>query len=124
MIVYIKKRSLYTILIALIFLSGCNSNKNESATTENIKDSTWLLPFEKLDSVNPVMQPGDLTFICPVQNKPVKWEAKNVYNPAVAVKDDTLFMLYRAQDSAGCSRVGVAKSIDGIHFTRYASPAL
>jgi predicted GH43/DUF377 family glycosyl hydrolase len=54
----------------------------------------------------------------------VKWENKNVYNPAVAVRNDTLFMLYRAQDSAGCSRVGLAKSTDGIHFSREPFPVL
>ncbi len=102
----------------LIFIS-CTSNKKN-----NTEQSAWLLPFHKLDSVNPVMQPGELTFICPVQHKPVKWEAKNVFNPAVAVKNDTLFMLYRAQDSAGCSRIGLAKSIDGIHFIRNAAPVL
>jgi predicted GH43/DUF377 family glycosyl hydrolase len=33
-------------------------------------------------------------------------------------------MLYRAQDSSGCSRIGLAKSTDGIHFTRQPSPVL
>ncbi|HEX5150648.1 MAG TPA: glycoside hydrolase family 130 protein [Parafilimonas sp.] len=124
MIFYNERKGSCTILLCFIFFIACHSNKSESTETQNITDSAWLLPFNKLDSVNPVMQPGNLTFQCPVQNKLVKWEAKNVYNPAVAVKDDTLFMLYRAQDSAGCSRVGVAKSVDGIHFTRHPLPVL
>src|SRR5260370_9128007 len=33
-------------------------------------------------------------------------------------------MLYRAQDTAGTSRLGYAESTDGIHFTRRAGPAL
>ena len=124
MIFYNKGKGLWAILFCFTFFIACRSNKNENTGTENVTDTTWLLPFNKLDSVNPVMQPGNLTFHCPVQNKLVKWEAKNVYNPAVTVKDDTLFMLYRAQDSAGCSRIGVAKSVDGIHFTRDALPVL
>lgn len=120
---YQHKYKLFISFFAFIFFTACTStqNKNDTATTS---DSTWLLPFNKLDSVNPVMQPGDLSFIDPVQNQLVKWEAKNVYNPAVVVRNDTMFMLYRAQDSAGCSRIGLAKSIDGIHFTRYTSPVL
>jgi len=124
MIFYSERKNSFTILFCFIFFIACQSNKNENTETGNVTDSTWLLPFNKLDSVNPVMQPGNLTFQCPVQKKLVNWEAKNVYNPAVAVKDDTLFMLYRAQDSVGCSRVGVAKSVDGIHFTRYDVPVL
>lgn len=124
MIFYINKRKTFYIFFAgLICFIGCTSTQqksdNKTADTNN-----WLLPFNKLDSVNPVMQPGNLTFICPVQHKEVKWEAKNVYNPAVAIRNDTLFMLYRAQDSAGCSRIGIAKSVDGIHFTRDAAPVL
>jgi predicted GH43/DUF377 family glycosyl hydrolase len=120
---YTQNNKLVISFFAFIFLTACISpqKKNDVSITA---DSTWLLPFNKLDSANPVMQPGSLSFIDPVKNQPVKWEAKNVYNPAVAVKNDTLFMLYRAQDSAGCSRIGLAKSIDGIHFIRYASPVL
>ena len=33
-------------------------------------------------------------------------------------------MLYRAQDSAGASRLGYAESLDGIHFNRRAQPVL
>ena len=103
---------------------ACTSNKTSNTDTGSNIDSTWLLPFVKLDSVNPVMLPGNLTFDCPVQKKLVQWEGKNVLNPAIIVKDDTLFMLYRAQDSSGCSRIGLAKSTDGIHFIKHNAPVL
>ena len=124
MIFHCKKKSIFIIALALFAVVGCTSNKIKNTVTETSIDSTWLLPFVKLDSINPVMQPGSLTFNCPVQNRVINWEAKNVFNAAVAVKNDTLFMLYRAQDSAGCSRIGLAKSANGIHFTRYAAPVL
>ncbi len=124
MIFYYGKRSLCIVLFGFILFAACKPNEEQDNKAENIAGNNWLLPFNKLDSVNPVMQPGNLSFICPVQNKLVRWEAKNVYNPAVTVKNDTLFMLYRAQDSAGCSRIGLAKSVDGIHFIRYKAPVL
>ena len=107
------------------FLLACNTDQRKaSANNQDSAQQPWLLPFVKQDAVNPIMQPGNLSFKCPIRGMTVKWENKNVYNPAVAVKNDTLFMLYRAQDSAGCSRIGLAKSTDGIHFTREPSPVL
>jgi predicted GH43/DUF377 family glycosyl hydrolase len=114
---------LYAFLPAIIFIS-CNAGNKKKENIATANTSNWLLPFNKLDSINPVMQPGNLSFVDPIENKLVKWEAKNVYNPAVTVRNDTLFMLYRAQDSAGCSRIGLAKSIDGIHFIRDRAPVL
>jgi predicted GH43/DUF377 family glycosyl hydrolase len=59
-------------------------------------------------------------------NKAVAWESKNVFNPAIVVRRDTVFMLYRAQDSigkpGGTSRIGLAYSTDGLHFTKTPSP--
>jgi predicted GH43/DUF377 family glycosyl hydrolase len=113
------------LFICVNLLFACRSEqKKTSVNDQDSAQQSWLLPFEKQDAVNPVMKPGDLTFMCPIQRMNVKWENKNVYNPAVAVKNDTLFMLYRAQDSAGCSRIGLAKTVDGIHFTRDSFPVL
>jgi len=112
------------LFLGLSILFACRTEQKKASVSEDSAKQSWLLPFAKQDSVNPVLQPGDLIFMCPIQHMNVKWENKNVYNPAVAVKNDTLFMLYRAQDSAGCSRIGLAKSTDGIHFTRSPSPVL
>ena len=42
------------------------------------------------------------------------------------VRHDTLFLLYRAEDSigkyAGTSRIGLAYSTDGLHFTKHPLP--
>src|SRR5215471_12027010 len=125
MLFYTKKITRLTLIcIGLSFFISCTSSQKKNNSTGNADTSEWLLPFNKVDSVNPVMQPGNLTFSCPIQHKAIKWEAKNVFNPAIAVRNDTLFMLYRAQDSNGCSRIGLAKSVDGIHFARDSSPVL
>ena len=112
----------YFLSVLMICVASCNTQQQHSSV--NNQEQQWLLPFSKLDSVNPVMKPGDLKFFCPVEQKEIKWEAKNVYNPAITVRNDTMIMLYRAQDSLGCSRIGLAKSIDGIHFIRNAAPVL
>lgn len=54
------------------------------------------------------------------------WESAGTFNPAVTLGPDghKIVMLYRAQDSAGTSRIGYAESSDGIHFTRRAQPIL
>lgn len=52
------------------------------------------------------------------------WEAAGTFNPAVVLRDGKIVMLYRAQDKQGTSRLGIAESNDGIHFTRRDQPVL
>ena len=87
-----------------------------------------MLSFTKVDSANPVLQPGTGSFSDPILHSMVSWEEKDVFNPAIVVKEGKMYMLYRAQDKigkpAGTSRIGLAVSSDGLHFTRYAAPVL
>lgn len=89
----------------------------------------FLIPFTKNLQVNPVLNPrGTSEFYCPVRQNLVRWEEKDVFNPASVVKDDTLFLLYRAEDIIGkyngTSRIGLAYSLDGYHFIRQDKPVL
>ena len=65
-----------------------------------------------------------------VTNRPVLspqgngWESAGTFNPAVVIHNGTYVMLYRAQDTAGTSRLGYAESKDGIHFRRRAESIL
>jgi predicted GH43/DUF377 family glycosyl hydrolase len=59
----------------------------------------------------------------------VRWEALHTFNPAAVVRDGKVFVLYRAEDDSGdmkigghTSRLGLAESADGLHFTRRATP--
>jgi predicted GH43/DUF377 family glycosyl hydrolase len=128
------KRSLMLYAAAICTVCACNSAPEQPASTETTamaaSDSTsWaLLPFVKVDSVNPVLQPGTGVFMDPIWKKKVAWEEKDVFNPAIVVKDGKIYMLYRAQDKigkpGGTSRIGLAESVDGFHFTRSPEPVL
>lgn len=112
-------------LVALFV--ACN---NAPEVAQNNDDNSWqLVPFIKVDSANPVLLPDSTTiFNCPVKKQPLHWEEKDVFNPAAIVRNDTVFLLYRAEDNvgryAGTSRIGIAYSTDGLHFTKHPVPVL
>jgi len=115
-------------LLALALLPGCNGpDRSQPAAVPG----EWaLLNFIKVDSINPIMGPSPVgVFQDPILRQPVRWEEKDVFNPAVVVKDGKIFMLYRAENlvtpTVGkTSRIGLATSTDGIHFTRRPTPVL
>jgi predicted GH43/DUF377 family glycosyl hydrolase len=82
-------------------------------------------PFTKRDAVNPILKPSpEATFTCPIQGRSVRWEALASYNAAAVVRDGQVFLLYRAQDEDGVSRLGLASSRDGLAFNRRPTPVL
>ena len=125
-----KKENLLKKLIVLITIGSiivsCNTQKSKEK--EQIQDESWALTsFVKVDSINPILQPKtDTEFLCPVRGTKVKWEGKDVFNPAAVVKDNKVYMLYRAEDFVGIhkgtSRIGLAVSEDGLHFNRLPEP--
>ena len=52
------------------------------------------------------------------------WESGNVYNPAAVVVDGQVVLLYRAHAADRVSRIGLARSDDGIHFAREPEPVV
>jgi predicted GH43/DUF377 family glycosyl hydrolase len=91
----------------------------------------WQIgPFARPASGNPVIQPrSESLFTDPVLHAPVRWEALHTFNPAAMVRHGKVIVLYRAEDNSGSmaigghtSRLGMAESRDGIHFTRRAAP--
>jgi predicted GH43/DUF377 family glycosyl hydrolase len=84
-----------------------------------------LHKFTKVDSVNPILSPSSTEqFFCALSGKALFWNEKNVLNPAAVVKDGKVYLLYRSQDSAMTSRLGLAVSDDGLHFTKMPEPVL
>ncbi len=81
--------------------------------------SGWELgPFTKYEG-NPILTPRGDT-----------WEAKDVFNPAAWSDGDSVWLLYRAEDTTGTgrwhgtSRLGLAHSSDGLRFEREPHPVL
>ncbi|MGN0002444.1 MAG: glycoside hydrolase family 130 protein [Sphingobacterium composti] len=121
-------------LIFLIPVIGVLTNCTNSSSVKNDdpKDTIWYLGgFVRPADVNPIMKPDSTTtFFDPMSKKMVRWEENDTFNPGAVVKDDTVFMLYRAEDKFGIgigfrtSRLGLAYSLDGINFTRFPEPVL
>ncbi|MEY3432108.1 MAG: hypothetical protein RL131_44 [Bacteroidota bacterium] len=111
-------RRFITWIALAISLSFCKN------TTDNTGD--WqLLGFEKVDSLNPILIPdSNQHYACPVSNTTVNWEERNVLNPTAFQKDGKIYLVYRAQDRNGTSRLGLAISEDGLHFKKNSQPIL
>ncbi len=98
----------------------------------NAQAESWQIgPFIRVDDANPIIRPDESSvFLCPVQNKLVHWECDHTFNPAAVVKDGKVYLFYRAEDDFGegigqhTSRLGIAESDDGVHFTRKSEPVL
>ncbi|PSR55287.1 glycosidase [Adhaeribacter arboris] len=105
---------------------GSVTESNHPATAAE----NWTLgPFQKQDAINPILGPDSTTqFYCPVRRATVKWEEKDVFNPAAVVRNGKVYLLYRAEDKigkfAGTSRIGLAISDDGLNFKRMPKPVL
>jgi beta-1,2-mannosidase len=93
-------------------------------------DVSWTIgPFTRELGGQPVLEPtAQARFACPISGRSVAWEEKDVFNPAAMVRNGTVHLLYRAQDTigrpAGTSRIGLATSHDGVRFERHPSPVL
>ena len=93
--------------------------------------ASWQIgPFTRPPSRNPIIAARpESSFLDPILKKPIAWEALHTFNPAAVVRDGKVYVLYRAEDNSGTakigghtSRLGLAVSEDGIHFTRRGDP--
>ncbi len=116
--------------IITAFLLGlmlaCNS-----APAQRTSANPWSIgPFRRPLPGEPVIVPNPASiFVDPIGKKTVHWEALHTFNPAAIVRDGKIDVLYRAEDNTGVmaigghtSRLGLAVSTDGIHFTRNPAP--
>lgn len=94
----------------------------------NAGAQSWMMiPFVKVDEANPCLLPSPKArFQDPIWKRYIAWEAKDVFNPAAVVRHNKIHLLYRAEDSvgkhAGTSRIGLAKSSDGLSFSKKNKP--
>ncbi|MES2111287.1 MAG: glycoside hydrolase family 130 protein [Bacteroidota bacterium] len=101
-------------------------------TVQPNKLPSWAFGgFVRPVSVNPIISPKtDAKFLDPMSGKQVGWEAFYTFNPAAAVKNGKVVVLYRSEDMTGdsigtrTSRIGYAESADGLSFKRKTTPVV
>jgi predicted GH43/DUF377 family glycosyl hydrolase len=99
------------------------------AATKPTSSSWQLGPFTRPTNA-PVITPNKTSlFTDPIAKAPIHWESLHTFNPAAIVRDNKIYVLYRAEDDTGkmqigehTSRLGLATSTDGITFTRLPDP--
>ncbi|MFK7845436.1 MAG: glycoside hydrolase family 130 protein [Rhodothermales bacterium] len=98
----------FSSLFVCIFLLSCEAPAPV--------DGWQLGPFTKHEN-NPILLPQGDT-----------WESKDLFNPTAWTDGETIYLFYRAEDSTGIgiwngtSRIGLARSTDGINFDRDPDP--
>lgn len=121
------------ITIALLIVGCFFSCKNRNGTpieTIKVPQEKWMLGFEKAE-MNPILwADSSYVFNDPITQKAVQWQKADVFNPGAIVRNDTVFLLFRAEDDPAAilggrtSRIGLAYSTDGIHFIKHPVPVL
>jgi predicted GH43/DUF377 family glycosyl hydrolase len=101
------------------------------AASQPIRLPDWAIgPFSRPPDVNPLIKPDpDAQFLCPMRQMSVRWKILHTFNPAAAVYNGKVFLLYRAEDDSGImkigmhtSRLGLGISDDGLNFTSKSEP--
>ncbi|HZB87729.1 MAG TPA: glycoside hydrolase family 130 protein [Terracidiphilus sp.] len=132
-------RALVTFLIAAAACHAAGAQRpqpwerpqpSKSAQSWQPTQAWEIGPFTRPAKGNPVIAPRpESRFDDPILHVPVEWEALHTFNPAAIVRNGKVYVLYRAEDNSGAmeigghtSRLGLAESKDGIHFTRMAAP--
>jgi len=116
------------LLVVALFFASISYSFSQNQT--DLPD--WAFgPFIRPAGVNPVLSPRpSSSFVDPMSNKKVAWEANDVFNPAATTKDNKIYVLYRAEDKSGIaigtrtSRLGLAESSDGITMKRRPTPVM
>ncbi len=122
-----RKIHLFFYLFVCAFLSPALAGER----VENASKKWAWLDFRRPAGVNPVLSPDTTShFYCPMHRASTPWENSDTFNPAAAVLNGGIAVLYRAEDNIAqgigsrTSRVGFAYSEDGTHFQRHAAPVL
>ena len=112
------------ILFSLPFICIVSLTSVLAAVQKDWQLGPFVRPVDK-----PVIAPRqDTVFSCPMLGQEVHWESSDTFNPAAVVVGDKVYVLYRAEDGSGqgigkhTSRLGLAKSEDGVTFERMPTP--
>ena len=95
------------------------------------QEKSWMMgPFIREINPQPIIQSDSISsFIDPMTGEMVKWESMATFNPAAIVKEDSIYVLYRAEEKLGeneigghTSRLGIAISSDGRNYIKKSKP--
>ena len=118
------------LIVATVSLLSCKQEKSTTTSKNDAPKEKWMLGFNKTE-INPIMvADSSYSFLDPITKKAVQWQKADVFNPGAIVRNDTVFMLFRAEDNPAAilgertSRIGLAYSTDGINFTKFPEPVL
>ena len=118
------------LIVTTISLLSCKQEKSTTEPKDDAPKEKWMLGFNKTE-INPIMvADSSYSFLDPITKKAVQWQKADVFNPGAIVRNDTVFMLFRAEDNPAAilgertSRIGLAYSTDGINFTKFPEPVL
>ena len=82
----------YLILSIAFLIFGCKTAPEPSISFDF---SYFTKPAE-----NPILKSDStFTFYCPVKKDTVRWQKADVFNPAAIVKDNKVYVLFRAEDN-------------------------
>jgi predicted GH43/DUF377 family glycosyl hydrolase len=128
---YLKLISMLLLLTATEASLSQSKKRDEKGSHTNPLPEWALGGFVRPPGVNPVITPDrESRFYCPMREELVGWEESDTFNPAATVKGDTIYVLYRAEDNSATgigrrtSRIGLAKSTDGINLQRRDIPVM
>lgn len=114
--------ALLAVALLISISLGCKQRQPKN------NSQNWAIgPFMRVEGTNPLITPSKATFYCPLTNDTIFWENGDTFNPAATLKNDTICILYRAEDQSGqgigqrASRIGFAQSVDGITLAKRAS---
>lgn len=121
----IKSGLIFSFLSFFLFASA------QSELNRNVLPDWALGGFVRPSGIGTIINPdATSTFFCPMNQTQVKWEESDTFNPAAVVKDGEIVVLYRAEDNSATgigkrvSRIGMARSSNGIDMQKLASPVL
>lgn len=124
------KRKFTFLFSGFLLLLFINNSIAQAQAVNKLPD--WAFGgFERPAGVNPIITPrSDTKFLDPMSGKLSGWEANYTFNPAAAVKNGKIVVLYRSEDKTGgvigtrTSRIGYAESTDGLRFKRNTKPVM
>lgn len=122
---------LFSVVFCVLSCSQGSTSVTSDGKVKNCEKEWAWLDFQRPEGVNPIISPDtNAVFYCPMRGEAVKWQESDTFNPAAAVKDGKIVVLFRSEDNSAVgigtrtSRIGYASSEDGLNFDILGAPVL